>query len=207
MHFSCSARSYPQAFVGVGLKRSLTENSILRLNAGFCRKQERIQHEAHLSALRYPQKTHPRLSCAHAHPRRAGGHSRAPGAGSGPPFGLRPNPQFGFSRQQRLRRKAQITSVLARGRPTGGTGTQLHSMPNDSGPRLGVIAGRHAWRRAVDRNRFRRLVRETFRRLQHRLQPRDYIVRARSPQRGEPNGAEIEKLLLAWCKSEGARQA
>jgi ribonuclease P protein component len=84
---------------------------------------------------------------------------------------------------------------------------QLHSMPNDSGPRLGVIAGRHAWRRAVDRNRFRRLARETFRLLQHRLQARDYIVRARSPQRGEPNGGEIEKLLLAWCKPEGARQA
>jgi len=81
---------------------------------------------------------------------------------------------------------------------------QLHSVPSDSGsPRLGVIAGRHAWPRAVDRNRFRRLVRETFRLLQHRLQPRDYIVRARNPQRGEPNGVEIGKLLAAWCKTDG----
>jgi ribonuclease P protein component len=80
---------------------------------------------------------------------------------------------------------------------------QLHSMPSDSGPRLGVIAGRHAWPRAVDRNRFRRLVRETFRLLQHRLQRRDYIVRARNPQRGAPSGAEIGKLLAAWCKSDG----
>ena len=80
---------------------------------------------------------------------------------------------------------------------------QLHSMPSDSGPRLGVIAGRHAWPRAVDRNRFRRLVRETFRLLQHRLQKCDYIVRARNPQRAEPNGAEIGKLLAAWCKTEG----
>ena len=77
---------------------------------------------------------------------------------------------------------------------------QLHSMPSDSGPRLGVIAGRHAWRRAVDRNRFRRMVRETFRLLQHRLQQRDYIVRARNPQ-GEPSGVEIKKLLAAWCKT------
>ncbi len=80
---------------------------------------------------------------------------------------------------------------------------QVHSMPSDSGPRLGVIAGRHAWPRAVDRNRFRRLVRETFRLLQHRLQQRDYIVRARSPQRGAPNGAEIGKLLAVWCKTDG----
>ncbi len=84
---------------------------------------------------------------------------------------------------------------------------QLHSMPSNEGPRLGVIAGRHAWPRAVDRNRFRRLARESFRLLQHRLQPRDYIIRARNPQRGEPSGAEIQKLLVAWCKTEGTRQA
>jgi ribonuclease P protein component len=77
-------------------------------------------------------------------------------------------------------------------------------MPSDTLPRLGVIVGRHAWPRAVDRNRFRRLARETFRLLQHRLQQRDYIVRARGPQRGEPSGMEIEKLLAAWCKKTGA---
>jgi ribonuclease P protein component len=76
---------------------------------------------------------------------------------------------------------------------------RLHSIPNETGPRLGVIAGRHAWPRAVDRNRFRRLAREIFRLSQHRLQPRDYIVRARNPQRGAPSGAEIEKLFAAWC--------
>jgi ribonuclease P protein component len=163
--------------------------------------------EAHLSALRNPQKTHPRLSCTHAHSRRSRSYSRAPGPWPGPPFGLRSSPQFGFSRGQRLRRKAQITSVLARGRSTGGGGMQLHSIPCDSGPRLGVIAGRQAWPRAVDRNRFRRLVRETFRVLQHRLQPRDYIVRARNPQRGDPNGVEIEKLFIAWCTTEGEERA
>lgn len=79
---------------------------------------------------------------------------------------------------------------------------QLHSIPSDSGPRLGVVAGRHAWPRAVDRNRFRRLVREAFRLLQHRLQQRDYIVRARNSQRGDPSGAEIGKLFAAWCKTD-----
>ena len=80
---------------------------------------------------------------------------------------------------------------------------QLHSIPSDSGPRLGVIAGRGAWPRAVDRNRFRRLVRETFRRLQQQLQQRDYVVRARNAQRGDPSGAEIAKLFAAWCKTDG----
>jgi ribonuclease P protein component len=165
------------------------------------------KNEAHLSALRSSQKTHSRLPSPHAHPRRSRGHSRTQGPRPSPPFGLRSSSQFGFSREQRLRRKAQITSVLARGRSTGGGGIQLHSAPSDSGPRLGVIAGRHAWPRAVDRNRFRRMVREAFRLLQHRLQPRDYILRVRNPQRGEPSGAEIEKLLVAWCKTDGKRQA
>ena len=185
----------------------MTENGILRLNIRFCRSKKEFQDEAHLSAVRSSQKTHPWFSCAHAHPWRSRGHSRTASSRPGPPFGLRPNAQFGFSRERRLSRKAQITLVLSRGRSTGCGAMQLHSMSSDSGPRLGVIAGRRAWPRAVDRNRFRRLVRETFRRLQHRLQRRDYIVRARNQQRSEPRGAEIETLLIAWCTNEEKRQA
>ncbi len=160
-----------------------------------------FKNEAHLSALSSSQETHPRLSCAHAHPRWPRGHSRTPRPRPGSPFGLRASPQLGFSRERRLRRKVQITSVLARGRSTDIGSVRLHSMPSESGPRLGVIAGRHAWPRAVDRNRFRRLARETFRLLQHSLQQRDYIIRARNPQRGEPSSLEIRKLLAAWCKA------
>jgi ribonuclease P protein component len=160
-------------------------------------------HEAHLSTFCSPQKTHSWFSCAYAHPRRPRGHSRSPGSWPGPTFGLTSGSRFGFSRGQRLRRKAQISSVLARGRSKGGGGMQLYSAPTDGTPRLGVIAGRRAWPRAVDRNRFRRLARETFRRLQHRLQRRDYILRARNPQRDEPNRVEIENLLSAWCTANG----
>lgn len=164
--------------------------------------KKEFQNEAYLSALRSSQKAHPWLSSAHAHARRSRGYSRAPGPRAGPPFGLRSSSQFGFSREQRLRRKAQITSVLARTRATGIGGLRLHSMPSDSGPRLGVIAGRHAWPLAVDRNRFRRLAREAFRLLQHKLQQRDYIIRARNSQTGEPNSSEIQNLLAAWCRTD-----
>ncbi len=164
--------------------------------------KKELKHEAHLSALSNSQETYPWLSCPYAHKGWSRSHSRAPRTRPGPPFGLRSNSQFGFPREQRLRRKAQITSVLARGRSTDFGGVRLHSMPSEHGPRLGVIAGRHAWPRAVDRNRFRRLAREIFRLLQRNLQQRDYIIRARNPQRAEPSSAEIRKLLAAWCKTE-----
>ena len=166
-------------------------------------------NEAYLSALSSPQKTHSRLSRSDAHPRWSGGYPRAPGSRPGPTFGLRAGSTFGFSREQKLRHKAQIAAVLVRGRSSGGGGLQLRSIPNACGPRLGVIAGRRAWARAVDRNRFRRLVRETFRMLQQRLQQRDYLVRARNSQRGKPDGAkiEIEKLLRAWCKTDEEQTA
>jgi ribonuclease P protein component len=165
------------------------------------------QYEAHLSALRSPQKTYPRLFGPYAQPQWSRRYTRTPGARPGAPIGLRKNAQFGFSREKRLRRKAQITPILARGRSTGSDGMKLHSLPSENGPRMGVIVGRHAWSRAVDRNRFRRLAREAFRLLQHSLQRRDYIVRARNPQRSPPDGAEIRKLLVTWCTIDGEERA
>jgi len=127
---------------------------------------------------------------------------RARRPAAGPAFRFEVSSQFGFSREQRLRRKAQITSVLARGRSTGGGGMQLHSLPN--------IAVR-AWRdcrpaRMAPRRGSQPLPAlgaRDFRLLQHRLERRDYLVRARNPQRSEPSGDEIGKLFAAWCKTDG----
>ena len=182
--------------------RALTQKQFLGLNAGFVVCHKESPDEAHLSALGYSQKAYPWLSCQNAYPRRSRGHTRSPGSRPFPAFGLRPSGSFGFSKEQRLRRRAQISTVLGRGRSTSSGGMQLHSMPSDCGPRLGVIAGRRAWPLAVDRNRFRRLVRETFRLSQHRLQARDYIVRVRTPQANQPSGAEIRELFAPWYASE-----
>jgi hypothetical protein len=38
--------------------------------------------------------------------------------------------------------------------------------------------------------------------LQHKLQQRDYIIRALNPQPGGPSNREIHRLLAAWCKTE-----
>ena len=75
----------------------------------------------------------------------------------------------------------------------------LFVKPND-GPhaRIGIIASKRVAPRAVDRNRAKRLVREAFRQLRHRLGGVDVVVQLRRcPARGmsAAAGAEIVRLL------------
>lgn len=71
--------------------------------------------------------------------------------------------------------------------------------PNDqSHARIGIIASKRVASRAVDRNRAKRLVREAFRKLRHRLGGIDVVVQLRRcPARGLDSAAaaEIAKLL------------
>ena len=72
-------------------------------------------------------------------------------------------------------------------------------LPNEAGgPRLGIIAGRKAARRAVDRNRAKRLIREWFRRVKNDLPSLDVIVQMRTTLRESDNDAvraELERLF------------
>lgn len=64
--------------------------------------------------------------------------------------------------------------------------------------RIGIIASKRVAPRAVDRNRAKRLVREVFRKLRHRLEGVDVVVELRRcPAQGfnVEAGAEITKLL------------
>lgn len=66
------------------------------------------------------------------------------------------------------------------------------------GPRLGIIAGRKAAPRAVDRNRGKRLIREWFRAVKTELAGLDVIVQLRTPLRDADNPAlraELQQLL------------
>ena len=98
--------------------------------------------------------------------------------------------------------------MLARGQyeaalASGPTRTRRHFTlfvrPNGGAhARIGIIASKRIAARAVDRNRAKRLVREAFRRLRHRLAGVDVVVqlkRCPAPGRGAAVGAEIAKLL------------
>lgn len=64
--------------------------------------------------------------------------------------------------------------------------------------RLGLIIAKKHVRRATDRNRLKRLIRETFRRQDPPLVGIDVIVLARKGMDGLPNPELIEQLNRQW---------
>ena len=71
-------------------------------------------------------------------------------------------------------------------------------------PRLGVVVSRKVHRSAVERNRIRRQIRESFRLKRRQLKTNDYVVRAR-PAAAQLDNAALRKALdelWEWFKSE-----
>ena len=82
-----------------------------------------------------------------------------------------------YTRKQRLRGE-DIDALLASGKGLRRAGVSVQTRPNTLGcPRLGLIIPRRVVPRAVDRNRFRRQLREWFRLNQQQLGSRDILVR------------------------------
>ena len=75
----------------------------------------------------------------------------------------------------------------------------LRARPNEAAhSRLGIIAGKKAAARAVDRNRGKRLIREAFRFFGVSIGPYDITVQLRSDLRSEAASAiraELRELL------------
>ena len=101
--------------------------------------------------------------------------------------GVRPQ-RLRFPAVLRLRRKRDFDSVYARGRRVGDRFFALTASPNEAGlARLGLAVATKAAGSSVERNRLRRLIRETFRLRQHELPCVDVVVSARPPARGSGN--------------------
>lgn len=79
----------------------------------------------------------------------------------------------------------------------------VRSRPNGLGhPRLGMVAGRKALRRAVDRNRSKRLLREAFRAAHKALPALDIVVQFRDQgtRQRALTWAEAQKLFTGLMK-------
>lgn len=69
-------------------------------------------------------------------------------------------------------------------------------------PRLGLAVAKRIARRAVDRNRIRRIARETFRRHRQYLRPADYVVLAKPPAVTADAGTLKFALDQLWLRFE-----
>jgi ribonuclease P protein component len=90
------------------------------------------------------------------------------------------------ARLGRIRQAAEYQRVIEHGKIAPAQGHILvRFLSSDKGvPRLGIIVGRKALKRAVDRNRAKRMCREAFRQKSRALPPVDIVVQIRV--RAEP---------------------
>jgi len=97
---------------------------------------------------------------------------------------------FGLAKCARLLKSAEFSQVL-NAKPGLVWRHQdplfrIVSTPSDH-PRLGLTIAKRLMHRAVDRNRVKRLIRESFRQHQSGLPRRDYVVFARQDMRPYPS--------------------
>ena len=113
-----------------------------------------------------------------------------------------PRSDFGFAKPLRLLNAAQYRAVFDSA-PVRAAQPQflILARPNDLGhPRLGLVIAKKHVRNASDRNRIKRIARETFRLQQHQLAHLDAVVLARAGA-GELDTATLAKVFnKLWRK-------
>jgi ribonuclease P protein component len=116
--------------------------------------------------------------------------------------------------QRRVRRKADFDAAYARGKRLGngffGVTVHVHSerakrppsrfpRPEITGPRIGLAVAVRIAGGSVQRNRIRRIIRESFRLHQHELPAADFVVSAR-PKARDASGPELHAAIAALWK-------
>jgi len=111
--------------------------------------------------------------------------------------------RFTFRPHERLRKNSDFKRVFDHGESLGGSSVAFYFCPNEVGhPRAGFIASKKISKRAVDRNRAKRLMREVFRLNKHRLKPVDIVFIARKGILGKKYQA-VEKDFLKLAEKAG----
>jgi len=103
--------------------------------------------------------------------------------------------------QRRLRRKSDFDAAYAGGRRFGNGFFGVTALWNDKGwPRLGLAVAVRTAGGGVERNRIRRIIRESFRLHQHELPGVDLVVSARSRAKDAPGTELHASLVVLWKK-------
>jgi ribonuclease P protein component len=110
-------------------------------------------------------------------------------------------PTFTLGPERRLRRAADFRRLYASGRRLGAEPFTAVVRPNRlAGARLGLSIAARTVRRAVQRNRVRRLIRESFRQRCGQLPPLDIVVGVRSAVHAVSSAHLREALERLWQK-------
>ncbi len=111
---------------------------------------------------------------------------------------------FAFEKEERLSKKIEFETVLRRGSSLRITPVRLFFVKKKANPsRLGIWVSKREFKRAVDRNRIKRWVREFFRRRKEAfLFPCDVIVQV--ARRGESeNHVSLDAVLAKIFREAG----
>ena len=103
-----------------------------------------------------------------------------------------------FPPSARLRASAEYQAVFKGARRLSSPQLKLHAhvRADATVPRLGVAVSKKVDKRAVGRNRIKRVARETFRRERHQLPPGDYVLIA------QPGASALssDELRAQWLQ-------
>lgn len=106
-----------------------------------------------------------------------------------------------FTRELRLLTPSHFTYVFQDAIPTGSSALTLLARKNTiDNPRIGITIAKKRIRKAHDRNRVKRVIRESFRLNQHRLPNVDIVVLGKSNAEQMSNQELFLLLEKLWKK-------
>ena len=110
-------------------------------------------------------------------------------------------PAAGLPREARIRRAGDFAALRQASGRLGGRCFSVRYRGNELGhARLGLAISKRVSKRAVERNRIKRLVRESFRRIRHQLPAFDLVVMAREQASGLPGPELLAEIDALWRK-------